>query len=170
MKMHCPSSRATTEDSAPLRFRDLAVILNVYAERSIELATEGDLPAQTAIEHWMTAQRCYSELRNQVKVRYCLESAIAVDPGDYNPRLAYGHWLYSIKRYEEAAEHLIFCAKRRPSDLKITTLAEYVKKKSLQQTKSAAFEGPEFEMNDMPANDSQPTQIAIDPSRSNSRF
>ena len=148
-----------------IRSRDLTVILNAYAERSIELATAGDLSAQKTIEHWMTAQRCYAELGNQVKVRSCLESAIAVDPGDYNPRLAYGHWLFSIKRYKEAAGHLIFCAKRRPGDVKITTLAKYVKKKSLQQTKSAAFEGPDFEFEDESDEGSQPTQIAVEPSQ-----
>lgn len=148
-------------------FPELTRILNVYAERSIELANDDELTAQVAIEHWMVAQRCYFELGNQVKVRFCLESAIEVDPGDYNPRLAYGHWLYSIKRYDEAAEHLIWCAKRRPSDVKITTLAEYVRKKSMQQTKSAAFEGPEFEIEGSPAMDSQPTQIATDPSQLN---
>ena len=152
------------------RFNDLRLILLANADKAIELANAEGVPAHTAIEHWMTAQRCYSELGNQVKVRYCLESAIEVDPGDYNPRLAYGHWLYSIKQYSEAADHLVWCAKRRPSDVKITTLAEYVRKKSLQQTKSAAFAGPDFEMEDVPDSGSQPTQIAIDPSGMNNRF
>ena len=147
------------------RQQDLRIVLNAYALEARRLSADDTQDSETRVEHLMTAQRCYSELGDHLNVRQCLEDAIKVDESAYNPRLAYGNWLYSIQRYGEAAEHLIWCAKRRPSDVKVTTLAAYVRKKSMQQTKNSAFSGPDFEIADpsQPEYGRQPTQIATEP-------
>ncbi|MDB4614649.1 O-antigen ligase family protein, partial [bacterium] len=162
------------------RQADLRIVLDSYATRSRELATQDDIEAEEAVEHLMAAQRCYAEMGDLLKVRQCLEAAIEVDPGAYNPRLAYGNWLFGIKRYSEAAEHLIWCAKRRPNDDRITTLAAYVRKVSMQQTRSSAFSESNTFTSDKSSspntqppqgdNSRQPTQMAIDPSATGNRF
>ena len=119
----------------------LFTILNAHAEESMRLA-EGEMyDSETAIQYMMAAYRDYHEMDDQIHVRSTLEAAIARDQNAYFPREAYGKWLYEKQLFAESAKHLMWCAQRKPSDKKITTFAEYVRKRSLVELSQQPMNG-----------------------------
>ena len=110
---------------------DLESILRAHAQESIRLAKEDGQDSEQTMQYWMAAYRDYAEIDDQVRVRQALEGAIEADPNAYFPREAYGKWLYDKQLFAEAADHLMWCAQRKPNDKRIASFAEYVRKRAL---------------------------------------
>lgn len=112
------------------------MVLTQYARKTIEEADATEDDTSLKAFRYALAQRAYDELGDRRTAQKCLEAALATDPNSFDMRYSIGLWLYQQGRYVEAAEHLIWCSRRKPQDEQIRTMAENANAEVMRQTAS----------------------------------
>ena len=97
-------------------------ILSRLAKMEVEAARKSE--GKAACDHWREAMICYGELGDQGRCTKAAEQALAVEPNDFELRWKYGVYLMNWKKYARAAEHLVWCSRRRVDDQQMQVLAE----------------------------------------------
>jgi len=109
---------------------DYDLLVRRFAETSVERAREMEGPE--AVEAWLHAQRSYDAIGDQQRVMVCLENALRSDPTSFDAHYSAGKWFYQHEQFTEAAEHFVWCSRRRPRDEQLQTLTEAATRMRLQ--------------------------------------
>ncbi len=118
------SSLAQLEEAyrdAPDRYGYGKVVERLAKENVLYAVNTGGLESEQA---WLTAHRCYVTLQQPQKAYHCGTAALEANPSSYKAHQTLGLWLYKERKYALAAEHLIWCNRRRPGVDWIRTMAE----------------------------------------------
>lgn len=75
-----------------------------------------------AVHLWQQAQAVHRQLGQNDQATACIEKAVAQAPNDFNLRYGLALSLYEQRQYGEAVEHLTWCLRRKPSDIKLRRL------------------------------------------------
>ncbi|MCB9952353.1 MAG: O-antigen ligase family protein [Planctomycetaceae bacterium] len=110
-------------------------VLKQLALENVQHAIEVD--GLKAEESWLAAHKCYVTLGDKNKAYKCGMAALEVNPSSYDAHQALGLWLYDEGQFALAAEHLLWCHRRRPAVDWIRTLAENAMAQSHEPTQSA---------------------------------
>ncbi|MCA9079083.1 MAG: O-antigen ligase family protein [Planctomycetaceae bacterium] len=87
-------------------------ILDRLARSSVAHALETrGLQAESA---WLMAHRCFAKLQDNRRAYHAGLEAIQANPSSFQAHLTLGMWLYEKRVYAEAAEHLVWCHRRKP--------------------------------------------------------
>ena len=77
-----------------------------------------------AAEAWRLAGDAWLSIEQPDRARDCLIHAVEADENAFDARLFLGKFLLEQQDYDTAAEHLQWCARRKPRDSRIKKLAE----------------------------------------------
>lgn len=124
---------------------EYAKLLRRFAEVSIERAREFRNSRSLLPWYLRHAQQAYDEIGEHEAAEKCLLAALKVDPNSFEARYNLGRWYFDQERYDEAAKHLAWCARRRPENYNVQSLAMSATKASLR--------GPELDTADRRANE-----------------
>jgi lipopolysaccharide biosynthesis regulator YciM len=108
---------------------DFKYLVSRYAQSSVELAKQSN--GGEALTAWLDAQRAFDDLNDPERAQACLQNALKVDPTSYEAHHAAGKWFYQHQQFAAAAEHLSWCAERRPRDQELQALAAEASKQRL---------------------------------------
>lgn len=106
----------------------------VLEERIAELAVEraASQSGREAAESLRVAGDAFLKIERPDRARECFVRAVEVDGNAFEARLFLGKFLLEQKDYVAAAEHLQWCARRKPRDSRVKRLAEEATKSSLR--------------------------------------
>jgi cytochrome c-type biogenesis protein CcmH/NrfG len=91
-----------------------------------------NLENREAVRTLLDAARAFDQLGRTDDAEQCLRAALAHDPNSFNVHYVYGAWAVGRQQWEQAAEHLAWCSKQRPSDRPLRKLAEEALERKLQ--------------------------------------
>lgn len=106
-------------------------VLQKLALSSVQTALETN--GLQAEEPWLIAHQCFSKLQQDRKAYLAAEEAVNANPTSFTARQTLGMWLYEKERYAAAAEHLLWCHRRRPDVDWLRSLTEQAYARSRQQ-------------------------------------
>ncbi len=112
---------------------ELNEITQILADSSVERAQAQG--GEDSVKAWLLAYDCYAHLGQLEQVRITLDAALERFPNHFELHNQYGRWLYSQQEYAAAAEHLSWCAKRRPGNESLQKFSERATKLALQGLK-----------------------------------
>ena len=105
------------------------IVLAGYADAARERATR--LDGVDAVTSWLKAAGALKQLEKPAEAENCYQQALRENPGSLSARLGYGLWLFQQKRFSQAAEHLIWCARQQPENEKLQRLARQSRRAAL---------------------------------------
>ena len=108
----------------------LRVVLAAHARGAIQRGKSE--PGRKSARYWLAACDSLELLERSDLAERCLVKAHRAAPHSFDVRYQYGNWLLKRERFAEAAEHLTWCARRRPSDKNVVRLAETAVKAKFQ--------------------------------------
>ena len=115
---------------------DAAFASRACAEAAVNAARTSD--AARASRAWWQASEAYRRLGDPARQCEALRSALESDFANYNAHRALGMLLSQNEQYEEAREHLNWCARRRPDDTGVLTLLEQTVESQIRAPTSTA--------------------------------
>ena len=81
------------------------------------------LSRKKALQHLVRAHTCFSELEDVARAEACIDAAVKLSSQAFEVRLALGRWRYKQGKFDEAAEHLAWCARQKYGDEDLQRLA-----------------------------------------------
>lgn len=104
------------------RIDQVAVLQERIAEEAESRAAARK--GREAAEAWRVAGDAWFSIEQPERARDCLTHAVQADENAFEARLFLGKFLLEQQDYDAAADHLQWCARRKPRDSRIKKLAE----------------------------------------------
>jgi tetratricopeptide (TPR) repeat protein len=114
----------------------LRIVLTAHARGSIDRGRSES--GRKAAPYWLAACDSMELLERSDLAERCLVKAHRAAPHSFDVRYQYGKWLLQRERFAEAAEHLSWCARRRPNDTNVIRVAESAVKAKIQYADSSS--------------------------------
>ena len=129
------------------RWRDLGYSLNVFANRTLEMADDSNVADERKVRYLLAARKACDELRDEKRALLCFQKAAEIDPRDFRVFYQHGVWLAEREKFVEASEQFQRCAEIRPGDDHVRRMVLTMRKKDLDvqlQRNNTRLAAPQF--------------------------
>ena len=113
--------------------RDEEWILHRLSDRLVNRARAGR--SRKRVDDWLSAAGVFRRLDQAPDVTACLESAMSMAPSNFSVRLEYSAWLQELGRAEDSLEHLQWCRRLQPKNVKVRRLLDRAQKTAFSQNR-----------------------------------